>query len=395
MILIFCVSVGFAATRLGKSWVILEQRWPQYRLPVRQPYMDIAERAFGPTVRKVCFACVIATLLGYCITFTILIAGMLNSLVDALSICEWILIVTVVLCPATFLESPKDFWQASILAVVSTSLAIVIIIIQLFLDKPLHPDPQHPAPGVVSFSLGFSAILFAFGGASAFPTLQNDMEDRRDWWKSVCLGFTVILCLYLPVGVSGYAIIGADVGDNIILSVTEGVLVMVAIAFVIINLLGTYVICLNPVDQAFEDILNVPKNFNWKRVVVRTAIVMLVVFVCLAVPDFGSILNLFGGSTITVLSFIFPPLMYLWLIDMKSEDGEWEDMYIPRWERVYLWCIIAVGVVGGLTSTVSALMDILNPDSFGQSCLINFSIGRGAFEGDHEHWLNNSATTPS
>ena len=47
MILIFGGSVGFAATRLGKSWIILEERWPQYRLPARQPYMDIAEKAFG------------------------------------------------------------------------------------------------------------------------------------------------------------------------------------------------------------------------------------------------------------------------------------------------------------------------------------------------------------
>lgn len=48
MLFIFCSSVGYAATRLGKSWIILEKRWPEkYRPPVRQPYMDIAERAFG------------------------------------------------------------------------------------------------------------------------------------------------------------------------------------------------------------------------------------------------------------------------------------------------------------------------------------------------------------
>jgi len=51
MIVIFGSSVAYAATRLGKSWVILEERWPEYRLPARQPYMDLAEKAFGPTGR--------------------------------------------------------------------------------------------------------------------------------------------------------------------------------------------------------------------------------------------------------------------------------------------------------------------------------------------------------
>ncbi|KAA0203468.1 hypothetical protein HAZT_HAZT010692 [Hyalella azteca] len=324
MILLFCLLVGFAATRLGKAWVILEERWPELRRPVRQPYMDIAEKAFGLIGRKFCFGCVIATLMGYGIAFTLLIAGMMNSLVTSVSICTWIIIISVTVCPATFLESPKDFWQASILAVVSTSLAIVIIIVQLICDQPLHPDPSYGAPTFISFSLGFSAILFAFGGASAFPTLQNDMEDRRDWWKSVIVAFSVILVLYLPIGVTGYAILGDQVPDNIILGVTEGIPVIFAIVFVIVNLLCTYVICMNPIDQAFEEILKVPNSFNWKRVVVRTCVVCFVTFVCLAVPDFGKILNLFGGSTITSLSFLFPPLMYLRLVDQKGE-GKWEE----------------------------------------------------------------------
>jgi len=84
----------------------------------------------------------------------------------------------------------RFYRQASVLAVVSTLIAIIIIIIQLVLDMPDHPNPSYSLPEVGTFSLGFSAILFAFGGASAFPTLQNDMEDRTQWWKSVCIGFS-------------------------------------------------------------------------------------------------------------------------------------------------------------------------------------------------------------
>ena len=47
ILIIFCGSVAFAGTRLGHCWVILEERWPEYRNPARQPYMEIAFRAFG------------------------------------------------------------------------------------------------------------------------------------------------------------------------------------------------------------------------------------------------------------------------------------------------------------------------------------------------------------
>ena len=48
MMLLFCALVGFSAARLGYCWNILEERWPkEYSKPARQPYMEMAERAFG------------------------------------------------------------------------------------------------------------------------------------------------------------------------------------------------------------------------------------------------------------------------------------------------------------------------------------------------------------
>jgi hypothetical protein len=39
-------------------------------------------------------------------------------------------------------------------------------------------------------------------------------------------------------------------------------------------------------------------------------------------PSFGSILNLVGGSTVTLLTFVFPPLFYMRLADASlTENG--------------------------------------------------------------------------
>ena len=37
----------------------------------------------------------------------------------------------------------------------------------------------------------------------------------------------------------------------------------------------------------------------------------------------GSILNLIGASTVTLLTFIFPPLFYMRLVDASTTNKEW------------------------------------------------------------------------
>lgn len=75
------------------------------------------------------------------------------------------------------------------LAVISTVLACVVIFVQVLLDASSVVDPYYRNPTVSSFALGYGAILFAFGGSSTFPTIQNDMADRTQFGKSVILGF--------------------------------------------------------------------------------------------------------------------------------------------------------------------------------------------------------------
>lgn len=44
--------------------------------------------------------------------------------------------------------------------------------------------------GFRDFFLSFGTILFAFGGASTFPTIQNDMEEKHKFSKSVFIAFS-------------------------------------------------------------------------------------------------------------------------------------------------------------------------------------------------------------
>ncbi|KAK8378061.1 hypothetical protein O3P69_018781 [Scylla paramamosain] len=352
MMPLFCCSVAFIGTRLGKSWVILEERWPEvYKGAVRQPYMDISERSLGKVGRNITLWCVVLNLFGTTNVHLILISEMLAAVVQTeagacFTKCHALIIVAACLIPLTWLGSPKDFWQASILAVVTTAAAVLVIVVQIFLEEDL-PTPTYPNPTV------------------------NDMADRSQFWKSVIIGFTGILSLYLPVALVGYIKLGDSVESNVIMSVSMTPVVIAAIAMEIVNLMCTFLISSNTVYQSTEELLNVPRRFGPARCIVRAVIVVLQVIIGLAVPNFGKILNLIGGSLITLCTFVLPPVMYMRLVGDKSNEN-WKKRTMPLWEKIYLIEIIIVGIIGGILATVIAVYDVIAA-SFAGNCFTEFN----------------------
>lgn len=369
MMVVFCGSVAFTANRLGRCWLMLEERWDEYKKPVQQPYMEMAYRSLGSVGKRIALGALLFNLYGTNIVVIILISGMLGAIGVPLSNCELIIIIGVVCIPMSWLGTPKDFWQASVIAVVSTVFACVTIVAMIIKDRGNNPDPLHPNPTVVSMSLGFAAILFAFGGSAVFPTIQNDMKDRSQFSKSVALTFTIIISLYFPLAVSGYVVIGNEVDSNIFFSVTVGPTTIVAICLQIINLMSSFIVTFNPVAQSIEGSLSIPNKFCLKRVLMRSGLIIGQIIICLAVPSFSKVLNLIGGSCVTLCTFVYPPIMYMRLMDM---EGPWPKRELPTWERIYLIEIVIVGVIGGLSSTISALSAILAPGAFQQSCFVDF-----------------------
>merc|ERR1711990_185031 len=109
---------------------------------------------------------------------------------------------------------------------------------------------------------------------------------------------------------------------------------------------------------------------NWKRCAFRTFSVLCLLFIAESVPSFGAILDLVGASTVTLLTFVFPPYFYMKLVDASSLNPLWEQRVLPVWERIYCWVLIMVGVSGGLCSTVTAVINIVT-SQFSQPCYLN------------------------
>ena len=63
----------------------------------------------------------------------------------------------------------------------------------------------------------------------------------------------------------------------------------------------------------------------------RTLVVACLLVLGISLPDFSSILDLIGATTITVLNFIFPPIFYMFLADQAKKNKDW----VQRWHLIH------------------------------------------------------------
>ena len=114
--------------------------------------------------------------------------------------------------------------------------------------------------------VAFGTILFSFGGASTFPTIQTDMKKSSRFPLSVFWAYIGVVSMYLPVTVLGFVAYGKDITSNILDSVgsnqhnTSAVLSDIVLAVIMLHLLFRFVIVVNPVLQQFEELLSIPQG---------------------------------------------------------------------------------------------------------------------------------------
>ncbi|KAK4877503.1 hypothetical protein RN001_010009 [Aquatica leii] len=361
LLVVFCVNAGFGGHCLGNCWNILEERYPEYRTSLRNPYSTIAYKAVGKCGSMIVSVCIQITLFGAGTVYLLLSSQILQQLLrhylPNISFCIWFLVIAVILILPMWLESPKDFWAVGVTATLTTVLSCILMFVQMLLDSEFKiSHVKHKVHNFHDFFLAFGTLLFAFGGASTFPTIQNDMVNKRKFSISVVIAFTVILFLYLPVAIGGYLVYGEHVQTNVAVSLGHSPLSVLANMLMGIHLVFAFLIVINPVCQELEEAFDIPCTLDWKRCLLRTIIVFIMVFVGESIPAFGKILSLVGGSTITLLTFVFPPYFYMKLCSQKNAN--WPERHLPLYYKMYLWELIIIGIIGGSAATYNAVISI-------------------------------------
>ncbi|XP_048769154.1 uncharacterized protein LOC125675475 isoform X2 [Ostrea edulis] len=387
VLIVACALLSsYTGSILGQAWLIVQERYPEYKLHCPNPYPVLGEKTFGKTGRYVVSFSINFTLFGVSTVFLLLASENVHDLIKDwtetdVSFCIWLVILAAVICPLTWFGTPADFWPVAVGATVATALACVLLIINVAMDKGTYNPVLHSRTEFEQFFMAFGTIVFAFGGHPAFPTFQTDMRKPSDFKWAVLMGYIVVMLMYLPITTVSYFIYGKNVKDNILLMPNGGVINQIVEVMITVHLILGFLIVINPFCQELEHYARVPKHFTWKRCVFRSVVVAAILFVAESIPTFGAILSLVGGSTVTLLAYICPSLFYLKLKSVRQEDimivngNSKEDVALqakenpglPLWVKVMNIEIILLGAVAGVASTYSAIKSIITSD-FSKPC---------------------------
>lgn len=81
-------------------------------------------------------------------------------------------------------------------ATLTTAFACILFFTQIVMDGLNRSQAvKHSTHNFYDFFLSFGTLLFAFGGASTFPTIQNDMEKKEKFSTSVIVAF-ISRCIF-------------------------------------------------------------------------------------------------------------------------------------------------------------------------------------------------------
>ncbi|XP_037087973.1 amino acid transporter AVT3C-like [Pollicipes pollicipes] len=259
-------------------------------------------------------------------------------------------------------------------ALVSVVLGAALMLVQMMVLPPAVAPVVPLAPvSLSSFCLGLSTIVFSFTGVSTFPTIQLDMADRARFSRAAAAGFAGLCMVYVPVATLGYVIYGDQVRDNITENFTAGPLLIIIQVLLTVHFLGAFVMLINPVCQNVEGAFQIQSSeglTKW-RVLVRSSLMLLALFVAETVPSFGKIMHLIGGTFTLMLTFILPSLLY---IRMRGEyHGTSKHGYKKYlFKRFYLVVVIILCVALSTVVVFYSVDEIVAPGTFQTPCYLRW-----------------------
>jgi len=283
---------------------------------------------------------------------------------------------------------------------------VILIIVGSGLDYTdcHNSEPRH-WPAGVSILAGLGTMVFAFGGHSSFPNIQHDMKKPFKFTEASYLAFGLILVVYLPMGIISNIVYGEYIEDSIINSIQKVWIQQAINLMIMLHCLTAFTLIINPLNQQVEELIHAPQRFGWKRVVIRTCVLIFVLFMALTIPKFGPLLDLVGASATLLTVLVYPILFYFYLnaagkvrnkklgLSGKDKQSALErsvgEYRIPSFKEVLKYnskimlvsgfVIMAIGVLICVCSSIAAVYQI-TVTKFEPPCYVQWI--RQKIEGD-------------
>ena len=333
-------------------------------------YPAIGRALYGPGVEKFVLFVQWLNVYSVAMLYIILAAGNMNSLVSSVEEKYWILAVCGVLIPFSWIKTFRELLSITIFGFLASLMVIAVVIIEDAVNAKEAAIPvQHEYGDVTfkSFFQGYGTIVFAYGGHCLFLRIIEAMPNKSAFRSSVVIGYVITCALYVFISAMTYAIYGKQLQnyDNILDVLPDSWPSKLATAGVTVHVMMATLIFLNPAFLFLEESVSRISERNgmssfWSSrafsILWRTLNIGFLAFCAEAIPNFGDIQSLIGGTAVTMLCFIFPAWFYLKMY--------WSELSFTI--KAVNAFILIIGAISGAFATYFAVVGLIdNLDKYG------------------------------
>lgn len=171
-------------------------------------------------------------------------------------------------------------------------------------------------------------------------------------------------------------------------------------AFLIIIQLGlTSAIGNSALYQHIEDCLGVARDFNKRRCVIRSIVMILATVLAESVPRFDLVMAMIGTTLIGPIAFVLPPLFHIKMLTIKEEHerllknevvintnamlsvrnhhGGKSVLTVVKYKRLQIAVSVAIGIFGVISmvaTTYLNIMAVIEYGTFSSPCIYNLTM---------------------
>ncbi|VEN57605.1 unnamed protein product [Callosobruchus maculatus] len=168
----------------------------------------------------------------------------------------------------------------------------------------------------------YGIITFLFDIHPTVLTIQVDMRNKYRLTRALLGGFGISLLMFGITTIIAVLKFGTANKSSILDALPTSIPLHFAAGLVALQLCLTSAVGNNALYQQMEDCMQISRDFNSKRCILRTTLTILAIVIAESVPRFDLVMSLIGGTLTGPLVFVLPPLIYLKMLSMQHRYEE-------------------------------------------------------------------------
>ena len=359
----------FSVTGLLNIYTMMQNLYVADRHPTLHSYSEIGGKVFGKWGKIAVDVPIWIMQLSTCCSYLYFIAEQLDYVIcdytggkDDGGFCKkkdlYIILMTIPALPISWIET---YTFLSYFTMFGLGAAIVSMLMMFgYLGAKLHNDEQAEGSLKVfepfQFFGNLGVAMFVFEGNACVINIKAETINQHRYPRILSTATMSVIALFMIFSTLGYITYKGDCNPIFVLNFAPITwFVTTIIVLVCCNALMSYPLQILAAFDIAEQhkFFKEGKYIKMKKVVMRSAVILLVTGIALIVPNFTTLLNIAGSLGAGVIAFILPPLLY---------NTEFKDTIVP-WKKYSNWAIVFFGTIGIVLSLYNSIKGMIDGDN--------------------------------